>query len=115
MRYGLLALGIAVCIGLYQGCFTSAYDAVTTAALSDDARLAMDLRCAGRGRGTNQSGRAVAECRAMLKKLYLSGSLDPDKTLRTWCESVKNARWGGSRPPPPPVCVERYGGWHASS
>jgi hypothetical protein len=105
MRYGLLILGIAVCIGLYQGWFALAYDHATSAALSEDAREAIDVRCQA------LHGRAARECRSMLKKLYLAGALDPDKTLRTYCDSVKSARWGGSRPDPPEVCVERYGGW----
>jgi len=105
MRLGLLVLVFILTIGAYQGWFSRAYDHVTTSALSDDARLAIDLRCQG------QHGHAAPECRNTLKKLYLSGSLDPDKTLRTYCESVKTARWGGSRPPPPEVCIERYGGW----
>lgn len=105
MRYGLLILGIIVCIGLVQGWFARACDLATSAALSDDARLAIEVRCRG------QDDRAGRECRAMLKKLYLSGSLDPDKTLRAYCDSVKTAPWGGSRPPPPKLCVQRYGGW----
>jgi len=105
MRYGLLALGIAACIGLYQGWLAGAYDQASTAALTDEARLAIDVRC------RDQDGRAEIECRAMLKRLFLSGSLDPDKTLRAYCDSVKQARWGGSRPRAPEVCVERYGGW----
>jgi hypothetical protein len=105
MRYTLLVLGIIVCLGLYQGWFAQAYDKATTAALSEKAGLAIDVRC------RSQDGRAARECRAMLKKLYLSGSLDPDRTLRVYCDSVKNARWGGSRPAPPKLCVELYGGW----
>lgn len=105
MKYALLVAGIAVCIGLCHGSIAGLYDQVTTAALSEEARLAIDVRCRDRD---SQEGR---ECRAMLKKLYLSGSLDPDKTLHTYCESVKNARWGGSRPKPPDLCVRRYGGW----
>jgi hypothetical protein len=105
MRYGLLVLGIVVCLGLYQGWFKNAYDRATTAALSEEARLAIDVRC------RSEKGRSASECRAVLKKLYLSGSLDPDRTLRVYCNSVKNARWGGSRPSPPKLCVELYGGW----
>ena len=105
MRFGLLVLGIAVCIGLYQGWFARAYDHATTAALTEEARLAIDVRC------QVQPTRAARECRALLKKLYLAGSLDPDKTLRVYCDSVKTSRWGGSRPAPPKVCVQRYGGW----
>lgn len=105
MRYGLLALGIAVCIGLYQGWFARAYDQATAAALTEDARVAIDVGCRGR------DGRSARACRAMLKKLYLAGSLDPETTLRAYCDAFKTARWGGSRPPPPQVCVERYGGW----
>ena len=111
MRTGLLVLGLAACIlgiGLSQGWFVRAYDHATMAALSEDARLAIDLRCG------HQEGRAGRECRTMLKKLFLAGSLDPDKTLRAWCESVRNAGWAGSPPPPPRVCVQRYGGWPGS-
>jgi hypothetical protein len=108
MRYGLLALGIAVCIALNLGWFARTCDHATTAALTEEARTAIDVRC------QNQDGRAGHECRSMLKKLYLAGALDPDRTLRTYCESVKHARWGASQPPPPKVCVERYGGWQES-
>jgi hypothetical protein len=109
MRYALVVLGIAGCIGLgiglHRGWFSRAYDQATTAALTEDARLAIDVRCQG------EDTRASRECRATLKRLYLSGSLDPDRTLRTWCQEFKTARWGGSRPAPPEVCVQRYGGW----
>ena len=108
MRYGLLVLGTVLCIALYQGCLAPAYDRATTAALSEEARLAMDLGC------QRQHGRARSECRATLKKLYLSRSLDPDKTLRAYCDSIKNARWGGSRPPTPEVCAKRYGSWQGA-
>ncbi len=104
MRYGLLVLAILGCVA-GTVLFFRAYDDVTTAALSDDARLAVDVGCRGK------NGYAKRECRAMLKKLYLSRSLDPDKTLRAYCDSIKSARWGGSSPPPPRLCVERYGGW----
>jgi len=105
MRYGLLVLGIAVFIGLYQGWLARAYDYGTTAALTEEARVAIDVRC------QIQDDRAARECRSLLKKLYLAGSLDPDKTLRAYCDSVKTARWGGRRPAQPEVCVQRYGGW----
>lgn len=108
MRYGLLVLGIALCIGLFQGWFARACDHATRAALSEDARLAIELGC------ENREGRAARECRSMLKKLYLAGSLDPDKTLRSYCDSIKNARWAGEPPAPPEVCVRRYGGWRGS-
>ena len=107
MRYRLLVLGmgIVVSLGLYQGWFARAYDQVTTAALTEEARLAIDVRCQG------QNGRAASECRTLLKKLYLAGSLDPDTTLRVYCDSVKNAQWGGGRPAPPKLCVQLNGGW----
>jgi hypothetical protein len=105
MRYRLLVLGIVVSLGLYQGWFARAYDQATSAALTEEARLAIDVRCQG------QNDRAAGECRSLLKKLYLSGSLDPDRTLRFYCNSVKNARLGGSRPAPPKLCVQLYGGW----
>lgn len=105
MKYGLLAIGIVLSVVIYLGLIVPAYERATTAALSDDARLAIDVRC-----GTERSHKADA-CRDTFKKLFLAGSLDPDKTLRAYCESVKTARWGGSRPPPPKLCVERYGGW----
>jgi hypothetical protein len=112
MRTRLLVLTIAasigVCIALYQGWLTKAYDHVTTAALSREARIAIEIGCRG------HDGRAARECRSMLKRVYLAGSLDPDKTLRSYCDSVKHARWGGSRPEAPAVCVQRYGGWGAS-
>jgi hypothetical protein len=105
MRVGLLILGIVVCIGLLQGWFARACEHATTAALSEEARVAIEVRC------RDQSGRAAHECRSLLKKLYLARSLDPDTTLRTYCDSFRTARWGGSRPQPPAVCVQRYGGW----
>jgi hypothetical protein len=106
MRYGLLALAVAALgIALYQGWLTRVYDHATTAALTEDARLAIDVRCRGR------EDRAARECRTMLKKVFLSGSLEPDKVLRAYCESVKDAPWGGSPPAPPELCVRRYGGW----
>ena len=108
MRYGLLVLGIAACIGLYQAWFARACDQATTAALSADAQLAINVRCNGR------ADRAKRECRTMMTKLFLSGSLDPDRTLRAYCDSVKNAQWGGGHPAPPKLCVERYGGWQQS-
>jgi hypothetical protein len=108
MRYGLLVLGIAICMGMCQGWLARGYDHATTAALSEEARVAIEIRC------QVQDGRAARECRSLLKKLYLAGSLDPDKTLRTYCDSVKNAWWGGRRPAPPELCVQRYGGWQNS-
>jgi hypothetical protein len=71
MKYALLVLGIAVCIGLSHGSVARLYDQATTAALSEEARLAIDVRC------RDQDGRGERECRAMLKKLYLSGSVQP--------------------------------------
>jgi len=106
MRYGLLCLGLALSVALYQGWFVRAYDHVTTAALSDDAQTAIEIRC------RVPDDRAARECRRTLKKLYLSGALDPDKTLRTWCDSVKNGPWGGGHPKAPELCVRRYGGWN---
>ena len=105
MRFGLLVLGIAVSIGLHQYWFARAYDHATPAALTEEARVAMKLGCLGR------SGRSARTCRSMLKRLYLAGALDPDKTLRAYCDLVRDARWDGSRPPPPEVCAQRYGGW----
>jgi hypothetical protein len=105
MRYGLLVLAVVAGIALHQGWLAMAYDHAANAGLTEDARLAIDVRCQG------QADRAARECRSMLKRLYLAGSLDPDRTLRVYCDSVKTARWGGSRPTPPDVCVRRYGGW----
>lgn len=107
MRHGLVFLGIAVCVGMYQGWFARAYEHVTAAALTDEARLAINVRC------HIKDDRASRECRSTLKRLYLGRALDPDRTLRTYCDSVKNAWWGGSRPAPPELCIRRYGGWHA--
>ena len=111
MRYGLLVAGLVLvpvlCIGVAQGWLAGAHDRLTSAALSDDAHTAIEIRC------RIEDGRAARECRSTLRRLYLSGSLDPDKTLRTWCDAVKEQRWGGSRPAPPELCVRRYGGWKA--
>jgi len=108
LRTGLLCLGLALCVALYEGWLAQVYDHVTTAALSDDARTAIEIRC------SIQEERAARECQSTLKKLYLSGSLDPDKTLRAWCDSVKTGGYGGQRPRPPALCVARYGGWEGS-
>ncbi len=89
---------------LYKGWLARTYEDAITAALTEDARLAIDVRCRGQSR-------PARECRSTLKRLYLSGSLDPDRTLRTYCDSVKTARWGSGLSAPPGVCVERYGGW----
>jgi hypothetical protein len=105
MRYGLLVLGIVLGIGLYQGWLERAYDQATFEALTDDARLAIDVRC------SDVHGRAGQDCRSTLKRLYIAGALEPDRTLRAWCESVKTERWQGSRTTPPTICVQRYGGW----
>ena len=105
MRYRLLILGIVMFLGLNLGWFARAYDRATTAALTEEARLAIDVRCDG------QNDRAASECRGLLKKLYLSGSLDPDRTLRVYCDSVRNTRRGGSRLVPPKLCVKFYGSW----
>jgi hypothetical protein len=108
MKIGFLFLCLAISIGLYQGWFARAYDHLTSVALSEDARTAIEVRC-----GVDDDS-AARECRAMLKRLYLSGSLDPDKTLRAWCDSVKTSRWGGGYAKPPRLCVRRYGGWTGS-
>lgn len=107
MRYGLLALGtaVAVCVAISHDWLARAYDAATTAALSEEARLAIEIRC------QLQDAPAAVDCRRMLKKLYLAGSLDPHRTLRTYCDSVRSAWWGGRGPALPEVCVQRYGGW----
>ena len=105
MKVGLLCLVLAIGLALYQGWFERAYEHLTYAALGEDARLAIEVRC------RVEAPRAARECRATLEKLYLAGSLDPDKTLRAYCLSVKTGRWGGRRPTPPEVCVRRYGGW----
>lgn len=108
MRYGLLALGIAASIGLAQGWLSHAYHEAAGAALSDEARFAIELRCKGRGE------RAARDCRRLLQKLYLAGALDPERTLRAHCTPVKILEWGARPPLPPALCVERYGGWRSS-
>ena len=105
MRYGLLVLALVGSIALYRGWLGQAYDHATTAALTEEARMAIDVRCQA------LEGQAARQCRGMLKRLYLAGSLDPDTTLRAYCDSVKSAAWGGRRPAPPALCVQRYGGW----
>lgn len=105
MRHGLHVLGVALGIGLLLVGLPWAYDRATSAALSEEALLAIEVRCPD---DENREGR---ECRRILKKLYLAGALDPDRTLRAYCESVKTMRWQASQTKPPKLCVERYGGW----
>jgi hypothetical protein len=105
MRYGLLVLAIVLCIGLGRGWLARTYEEMTTGALTEEARLAIDVRC------PHEDSRAGRECRTMLKRLYLAGALEPDRTLRTWCDAVKTESWQASRVVPPEVCVERYGAW----
>jgi len=109
MRSGRLALSmIGVCGGLVLGGSALTCEQVPSAALTEEARLALDVGCRG------HHGRAAHDCRRLLQRLYLAGALDPDKTLRAYCDAVKTARWGASRPAPPEMCVERYGGWKES-
>lgn len=103
MRYGLLALGIAACIGIHW--LTAAYQEATGAALSDEARSAIELRCKG------LEEHAARECRGLLEKLYLASALDPERTLRAHCTRSKVVKWRNRQPAPPELCVERYGGW----
>jgi len=105
MRSGFLVPAGVVAFALLVGAAAMLVDRAATEALSEDARLAIELRCQDR------EGPAGRECRSTLERLFLAGTLDPDRTLRAYCESVKTARWGGSRPPPPRVCTDRYGGW----
>jgi len=105
MRYGLLFVGIALCMGLSLSWLARSYEEATTAALTEEARLAIDVRCPELDR---RDGR---QCRGMLKKLYLAGALEPDRTLRAYCEAVKTSRWRANHTVPPKVCVDRYGGW----
>jgi hypothetical protein len=108
MRSGLLVIGILACIGLAHVLLAGAYRDAIDAALTEDARVAIEVRCQSR------QERAARQCRRTLKKLYLAGALDPDKTLRAYCDSVRDSQWGGGHPPPPEVCVRRYGGWRES-
>ena len=44
---------------------------------------------------------------------YLFQDQNPEKTLRAYCDSGRAEWWGGRRPAPPDVCVQRYGGWRS--
>ena len=101
MRKGLIAVGIAVCIGLHHVWITH----VAEAALGDDARLAIELRCEVR------QGYEGRKCRKLLEKLFLAGRLDPERTLRAYCTPLEIVELGTRPPAPPPLCIERYGGW----
>lgn len=105
MRYGLRVLGIALGIGLTLVGLIWAHGYATKAALTDEERLAIEIRCPDE---TTREGR---KCRRMLTKLYVAGALEPDTTLRAYCESVRTMRWQASQARPPRICVERYGGW----
>lgn len=104
MRFVLLALGIAVCVAFHHAWLAHAAEA----ALSEEARLATELRCKGR------EGHAASDCRRLLEKLYLAGTLDPERTLRAHCTPVRMIEWGARPPAPPALCVQRYGGWQKS-
>lgn len=101
MRHGLIALGVAIAVGLLHGWLTHATDS----ALSEDARVATELRCQDR------AGSAASDCRELHEKLYLAGALDPERALQAHCTPLRTVEWG-RRPAPPALCVERYGGWH---
>ena len=66
MRYGLLAVAVAVCIGLFHVWLENAYLGGAGAGLSEEARVAIEIRCQG------LDGEAARECRACL--LYTSPS-----------------------------------------
>jgi len=97
MRYALIALGTATCLGLHH--------AATTPSLDEEAALAIELRCAG------QSESVAENCRELHQKLYLAGSLDPDRSLRDYCTPVRTRERIHRRPPA--VCVDRFGGWRS--
>ena len=107
MRLGRLGLGmVAVVTALAFGWLGWNWERAATAALDDETLTAIEVGCRG------YTGRTARECRSLLKRLYLSGSLEPGRTLDAYCASVENAAWGGGRrPAPPPVCVERDRGW----
>jgi hypothetical protein len=105
MRYRLRVLGIALGIGLTLVGLIWAHGYATKAALTDEERLVIEIRCPDE---TTREGR---KCHRMLTKLYVAGALEPDTTLRAYCESERTMRWQGSQARPPRICVERYGGW----
>ena len=105
MRHGIVAAAILATLIVLPQMLGLIYEHATNAALSDDAQLAIELRC------RDQPAAAARECESMLKRLFLAGSLEPDQALQSYCESYRDGRWGGSRPEPPRVCVQRFGGW----
>jgi hypothetical protein len=105
MRYGLHILGIALGIGLILMGSIWAYTQATSAQLTEDARLAIEVRC------PDERSLEGRECETLLTKLYSAGALEPDRTLRAYCETVKTRRWQGSESRPPKLCRDRYGGW----
>jgi len=105
MRTELRVLGIALGIGLTLVGLIWAYGSATKAALTDEGRLAIAVRC------PDETIREGRKCHRMLTKLYVAGALDPDTTLRAYCESKRTRVWQASQARPPRICVERYGGW----
>ncbi len=105
MRYVLVVLALVGGIGLVHACSQRLVELAPGSGLTEDARLAIEVRC------RDHNSQASRQCRSVLKRLYLAGTLDPDTTLRDYCAEVEAAPWGGRRPPPPALCVERYGGW----
>ncbi len=98
-----IVAGLVSVVVVHQLLIAPTLDSVAGASLGEEARLALDLRC---GEPTHTAAR---ECRERLERLYASGSLDPERTLRAYCAEVKSAPWGRSHPAPPRACVERYG------
>ena len=103
MKPVLAAAGLIATVGIHQVFIGPALDRVAAESLSGDARLAIALRCGESDRP------AATRCRADLERLFASGALQPDRTLRAYCAEVRSAPWGRQHPSPPRVCVERFG------
>jgi hypothetical protein len=103
MKPLVISTAIVVVLVLHQLWVGPALERMATESLGEEARLAIELRC-----GDAQTP-AARTCRADLERLYASGSLDPERTLRAYCAEVTTAPWGRRNTSPPPVCVERYG------
>ena len=105
MKHTLLALGAAAALGLFTLLLVPGLHRATAGSLGEEARLAIDVRCG------EADGGAARACRTRLERLYAAGALEPDRTLRAYCETRRTAPWGGSPRQIPQVCLDRYGGW----
>ncbi len=103
MKPLLIFVALFAAVTMHRFWIGPALDDLAGASLDADAHRALDLRCGA------PEHRASHACRARLGRLFASGALDPERTLRAHCEEIVAAPWGRAHPAPPPICSERFG------